>query len=147
MPIGSRDEKKRISSSVMFRKILEEYPKIQAGSIEFFSQIYYPIAIVEMELIEKSFEDFSVFKMTILELFKLSITSPTVIGDTIGLSPRFVETMIGQLETYGYINNGKVTELGNESLVEKQILFHEKQKFKIDGLNGNLIKIDISIYL
>ena len=54
--------------------IHEKYKMLPSTDIEKFAPVYYPIAIIEMNLDEMTFEDFESVQFSILNLFSLGIT-------------------------------------------------------------------------
>jgi hypothetical protein len=119
------------------------YPRIHPRNVERFAPVYYPIAMVEMELDEQTFEDFETVQLTILRLTALGIHDHHIIAQTLGLSPNYVYKVMRLLMGYGHIDEGGITALGRESLSrEKKIVTTRTvQKFQVDGLNGTLLKV------
>jgi len=131
----------------VLRDIRAKYPAIQSQDIQFFSRIYYPIAILEIDMEEKSFEDFEFVQLTVLKLFALGHKEPEVIADLLGLSPNYVHRVLSLLEGYGHIKDSMLTETGRSSVEtgKKIITMNVKQKFQADALNINLISLDRTI--
>lgn len=127
--------------------ILSQYPRIHTADIERFAPVYYPIAIIELEMEEQTFEDFAVVQMTVLQLFYLGVTDHKVIAQTLGLSPNYVYKILRLLHGYGHISGGSITLLGLQSLTQKQKVATTTtlQKFQMDALNGTLLKVGQTI--
>lgn len=127
--------------------IHEKYKKLPSADIEKFAPIYYPIAIVEMNLDEVSFEDFESVQYTILKLISLGVTNHVVLAETLGLSPNYVLKIIRLLNGYGHLDENGITELGRESISQGQKIVKSQvwQKFQLDALNGTLLKVDQTI--
>lgn len=123
--------------------IRSRYSGIKVSNIERFAPVYYPIAIVEMTLDERTFEDFETVHLTILRLMSLGISDHKIIAQTLGLSPNYVFKILRVLAGYGHINGSELTDLGRESLSsgQKIITTQTIQKFQVDALNGTLIKV------
>lgn len=123
--------------------IRSRYQGITAANIEAFAPVYYPIAIVEMTLDERTFEDFETVHLTILRLMSLGISDHRIIAQTLGLSPNYVFKILRVLAGYGHINGTELTDLGRESLSsgQKIITTQTIQKFQVDALNGTLIRV------
>lgn len=123
--------------------IRSKYPRIRPADVQHFAPIYYPIAIMEMQLEEQTFEDFETVQLTILRLVSLGITDHKVIAQTLGLSPNYVFKVMRLLNGYGHISGNKLSPLGQQSLEqEKKIVTTEtRQKFQVDALNGTLLKV------
>lgn len=123
--------------------ILSQYPRIRPESIEAFAPVYYPIAMVEMQLQEQTFEDFETVQLAVLRVLALQITDPGLIAKTLGLSTGYVEKVMHLLTGFGHLNGTTLTPLGRESLQQcKKITLNETmQTFQMDALNGTLLKL------
>lgn len=127
--------------------IHEKYKKLPSTDIEKFAPVYYPIAIVEMNLDEVSFEDFESVQYTILKMISLGITDHVVLAETLGLSPNYVFKIIRLLNGYGHLDGNGITELGRDSISRGQKIVKSQvwQKFQLDALNGTLLKVDRAV--
>ena len=127
--------------------IHEKYKKLPSTDIEKFAPIYYPIAIVEMNLDEMTFEDFESVQYSILNLVSLGVTDHKVIADTLGLSPNYVFKIIRLLNGYGHMDGSGITQLGLESIQTGQKIVKSQvwQKFQLDALNGTLLKVEQTV--
>lgn len=127
--------------------IHEKYKKLPSTDIEKFAPVYYPIAIVEMNLDEVSFEDFESVQYTILKMISLGVTDHVVLAETLGLSPNYVFKIIRLLNGYGHLDGNGITELGRDSINQGQKIVRSQvwQKFQLDALNGTLLKVDQTI--
>lgn len=127
--------------------IHEKYKKLPSTDIEKFAPVYYPIAIVEMNLDEISFEDFESVQYTILKMISLGVSDHVVIAETLGLSPNYVFKIIRLLNGYGHLDGNGITELGRDSINRGQKVIKAQvwQKFQLDALNGTLLKVDQTI--
>lgn len=127
--------------------IHEKYKKLPSTDIEKFAPVYYPIAIVEMNLDEVSFEDFESVQYTILTMISLGVTDHVVLAETLGLSPNYVFKIIRLLNGYGHLDGNGITELGRDSINQGQKIVKSQvwQKFQLDALNGTLLKVDQTI--
>lgn len=135
--------KHNMDVNVVLRRILEEYPQIGPSSIELFSDVYYPIAILEMELTETTFEDFDLVPLTVLKFMSAGVLSADEIAGIMGLSKNYVQKIIDLLMGYGYIDASGLTSVGKESLKqEKKITrYTVKQRFHADAITGDLLKL------
>lgn len=126
------------------REIKDKYTKILPSDIEMFSPIYYPIAILEMNLDEMTFEDFEAVQMIVLKLIQLGQVEDEIVSDLLGLSPNYIHKIKHLLRGYGHVNNDLITDLGKRSLKEEKKITMSQvwQKFQVDALNGTLIKMD-----
>ena len=142
------DEKSKnhvYESYLALGEILKRYPRIQPREIQYFAPVYYPIAIIEMDFDERTFEDFEEIQLTVLKLVSIGITEPEIISETLGIhNVNYISEVLHLLKGYGHINESGITGLGLESLrEEKKILFcWSKQKFQMDALNGTLIRLE-----
>lgn len=127
--------------------IHEKYKKLPSTDIEKFAPVYYPIAIVEMNLDEVSFEDFETVQYTILKMISLGVTDHVVLAETLGLSPNYVFKIIRLLNGYGHLDGNGITELGRDSISRGQKIVKSQvwQKFQLDALNGTLLKVDQAV--
>lgn len=125
------------------KDILTQYPRIRPEHIEAFAPVYYPIAMVEMQLLEHTFEDFETVQLAVLRLVGLGIREPGLIATTLGLSAGYVEKVLHLLTGFGHLRDGALTPLGQESLNQgKKITQHETmQTFQVDALNGTALKL------
>ncbi len=125
--------------------LTQRYPWIKPSDIDFFSPVYYPIAIIEMDFDEQSFEDFEIVQLSVLRFVDLGITSPDIISTSMGINnPNYIYNVLQLLKSYGLIGNSGITDLGRSSLKEEKkiSLSRVKQQFQLDALNGNLLRID-----
>lgn len=127
--------------------IRDKYPLISLDSIERFAPVYYPIAMVEMDLTERTFENFEAVQLTVLKMVNLGQRDHRIIAETLGLSPNYVYKVLHLLEGYGHIANGNITPLGLQSVQKGQKIVERRtsQKFQVDALNGTLLKFDESV--
>lgn len=127
--------------------IHEKYKRLPSTDIEKFAPVYYPIAIVEMNLDEMSFEDFESVQYSILKLVSLGVLDHRVIAETLGLSSNYVFKVIRLLNGYGHMDGGGITQLGLDSLRsgQKIVKSQVRQKFQLDALNGTLLKVEQTI--
>lgn len=146
-------EKKQISrmskneAMIALDDICDKYKKINTTGIEKFAPVYYPIAIVEMNLDELTFENFEMLQYTILKIISLGIKDPDVIAETLGLSSKYVIKMIRLLHGYGHLDDNGIAELGKLSLKQGKKVTQSQvlQKFQLDALNGTLLKVEQTI--
>jgi hypothetical protein len=125
--------------------IISRYPKIKIPDIELFTPVYYPIALIEMDFDEQSFENFETIQLAVLQFVNSGILDPNVISSSMGIgNPNYIYNVLQLLKGYGHINNVGITDLGKQSLSEEKkiTLSRVKQQFQLDALNGTLIEID-----
>lgn len=141
-----KKRKMSMKNQIVFalKEIKEKYTSILPSHIEAFAPIYYPIAMVEMNLDEMTFEDFEVIQLTVLKLIGLGQVDEEILADLLGLSLNYIHKIKHLLRGYGHIKDDKLTELGQRSLLEeKKIIMNQVwQKFQVDALNGSLIRMD-----
>ena len=133
-----------INTRQELRNILKAYPKLSMDSINLFTRVYYPVAQVEFEMTEKSFEDFESIQKTVMQLLDIGVTDIDVIADTLGLTPAYINGMVNRLLTgRGLVRDGQLTELGRESLSTDRFLAQVtvRELFSIDALNGNILRL------
>lgn len=127
--------------------IHEKYGKLPSTDIEKFAPVYYPIAVVEMNLDEVSFEDFESVQYAVLNVISLGILDHDVIAETLGLSPNYVSKIIRLLNGYGHINEQGITQVGLDSINSGQKIVKSQvwQKFQLDALNGTLLRVEQAV--
>lgn len=130
-------------------RVLEQFlcqnPQIVPDRVELFTEVYYPIAVLEIEMTETTFEDFEFIHLTILNFIKSGMSEAREIADMMGLSVGYVKKVIDLLMGYGYIENKGITLLGREALAIEKKIVHATvcQRFKADAVTGDLLKIGI----
>ncbi len=125
--------------------ILSRYHRIKTTDIEAFAPVYYPIAIIEMDFDEQSFEDFDSIQLCVLKFIRAGITDSYIISNSMGInSQSYIDNVVQLLKNFGHISDNKITDLGMSSLKEEKkiTLTRVKQLFQLDALNGNLLKIE-----
>lgn len=123
------------------REIRKAYPKIKAENILFAGMVFYPIAFIDVDVNERSFEDFEIVELTILKFIGQKMKADDIAA-FIGLPVDYVNKMICLLQGYGHIDEyGEITDLGKESMKreEKVILKESRQKVQMDILNLAMI--------
>ncbi len=128
---------------VVLNKVLEQNPNIVSSGIELFREIYYPIAQLEMEMDEVTFENFELVPYTVLNFISLGITEPKDIKNLMGISVGYIQRTIDILMGYGYLKETGLTHRGREALNDgHKISEHTvKQRFKADALTGDLLLV------
>ena len=138
-----QSKKRNREVNMVISRILEENPQIVPSRIELFSEVYYPIAILEMEMTETTFEDFDLIPLTVLRFIKAGVLTADRIAGIMGLSKNYVQKILDLLMGYGYIDASGLTSIGKESLrLEKKISqYSVKQRFQADAITGDLLKL------
>ncbi len=137
--------KRKIKAEYALSDICDRYPFIKKENIETFGPVYYPIAKIEVEMVEKSFEDFDAVQRAVLRIMALGIKDAGVISDLMGLTDEFVLDMMKLLLSYEHIDTKRnITELGRQSIKEdkKILIANTKQVFLLDAINCNIVRID-----
>ncbi len=124
--------------------ILNTYPSINFTNLEFFIPVYYPIALVELDTIEESFEDFEMIELAVLKLINLGCSNASEISKLLAIDEKYVLRMMKLLTGYGHLQDGYVTEIGRRSLVEERKIEKKagKQLFQVNALNGTIMKLE-----
>lgn len=138
-----QEKKNNFEVNNAFDRIMEQNPQIIPARVELFTEVYYPIAILEMEISETTFEDFDIVPLTVLRFINLGLRSADEISDMLGLSVSYVQKILDLLMGYSYINSEGITDLGRESLQKQQKITHAivKQRFQTDAITGELLRI------
>lgn len=138
------EEKKRhnFEINMVLDRILLQNPQIAPGRIELFSEVYYPIAILEMEMTETTLEDFDLVPLSVLKFIKAGLATSEEIAELMGLSSHYVQKIMDLLMGYGYIDSDGLTEAGKESLKIGKKVTHAvvRQRFQADAITGDLLK-------
>jgi len=139
------EEKKRHNYEInmVLDRILKQNPQIVPGRIEFFSEVYYPIAILEMDVTETTFEDFDLVPLSVLKFIKAGLRTSEEIAELMGLSGNYVQKIMDLLMGYEYIDLNGLTQMGEESLKIGKKITHAavRQRFQADAVTGDLLKI------
>lgn len=138
-----KERKHNYEVNIVIDRILDQIPQIVPGRIELFSEVYYPIALLEMEMTETTFEDFDLLPLSVLKFIGSEVTESQEIADLMGLSRNYVQKIIDLLMGYGYVNENGLSELGKEALrIEKKVAHSAvRQRFQADAITGDLLKI------
>ena len=136
-------KKRDVEINTALQRVLEHNPGIEEISIELFSEIYYPVAVLEIDMTETTFEDFELVPLTVLRFVAAGIVTAEDIAEMTGLTAGYVGKVLDLLMGYGYLDTGGLTPLGAESLrMEKQIARTSvKQRFQADAVTGDLLKL------
>lgn len=126
----------------VLRRILDQNPHIVPGRIELFTEVYYPIAVLEIEMKETTFENFDLIPLSVMKFVDAGVRDPEGIAGLMGLSPGYVQKVLDLLMGYGYLCEDGLTELGQYSLQMEQKISQNtvKQKFQADALTGDLLR-------
>ncbi len=128
--------------------ILDQYNCIHPDDIELFAPVAYPIARIEVEMMEQSREDFDKIQLSVLKFIALGCNSPSIIADIMGLTVSYVQQIIRVLLSYEHINEYCViTDLGKQSLQEEKKITAARTKriFLMDALNCSVIRLPDNI--
>ena len=118
----SAQKKRNYEINNVLERILDQNPQIVISRIELFTEVYYPIAILEIEMNETTFEDFDLIPLSILRFVDAGVTTAGEIAGLMGLSPGYVQKLLDLLMGYGYLGGNGLTPLGAKSLeMEKKI--------------------------
>lgn len=129
-------------------ELCNNYNYITPDKITNFASVFYPIANIELEMQERTFEDFEPVQLAVLKLMNLGYKNPKVLSKLLGLNAIYIGKIQKLLFGYQLIDDSdNVTSLGKESLkANKKIqLVNTKQIFQLDPINGTLIKLDNAI--
>jgi hypothetical protein len=138
-----QQKKHNYEVNTVLDRIMAQNPQIIPSRIELFTEVYYPIAILEMEVSETTFEDFDLVPLTVLRFVDAGLGSAKEIADMMGLSPNYTQKILDLLMGYSFVDSNGITELGRESLGMKQKIEHAnvRQRFQADAITGDLLKI------
>ncbi len=140
--------KRIVKAEFALAEICERYPMINKWDIEAFGPVFYPIARIEADMEEKSFEDFDGITESVLRFISLGIKDAPSIAELMALTPDYISGMQKMLLSYGHIDNtGTLTALGRESLDagRKVTVAHTKQIFLLDAINCNIVRVDADL--
>lgn len=129
----------------VLEQIFRQNPQIVPARVELFSEVYYPIAILEIAMTETTFEDFEFVPLTVLNFIKSGMLEAREIANMMGLSSGYVQKIIDLLMGYGYVEITGITSLGREALITEKKIAHStvRQRFQADAVTGDLLKIGI----
>ena len=143
MAENRQQKKHNYEVNSVLERIMLQNPQIIPSRIELFTEVYYPIAILEMEVSETTFEDFDLVPLTVLRFVDAGLNSAEEIADMMGLSPSYTQKILDLLMGYSFIDRDGLTRLGQESLKLQQKIEHAnvRQRFQADAITGALLKI------
>lgn len=132
----------------VLNQILNRYRLIDVNKIELFSEVYYPIAILEGELNETAYEDFELAQMAVLKFVREGMTDAEEIAKIMGLGIHYVQDILKQLTDYNFISEKGITEDGLVSLKSGKKILHNtvKQRFQADAITGELLKVSDQLF-
>lgn len=141
--IPEEQRKHTYDINVVLDRILQQNPQIVTSRIELFSEVYYPIAILEIEMTETTFEDFDLVPLSVLKFISAGLVTASEIAGMMGLSASYVQKNIDLLMGYGYVDAHGLTDVGTQALkIEKKVAHSAvKQRFQADAITGDLLKI------
>ena len=95
----SRQKKKLRYAGVLgihsaLEDICVQYPVLGQDIVKRFYPVLYPIALVDIIVCEKTFEDFQSVEEPVLKLISAGIGSPKIIADTLGLSENYITRIV-----------------------------------------------------
>ena len=125
----------------VFHEILETYPAIRPETVTFAAMVFYPLALIEVETQEKSFEDFEKIELLLLRFIQQG-AGEKEISALMGLSLDYIRPLTRLLRGYGHIDGeGHLTQLGEEAVqAEHKIQLQTgRQKVQLDVLNLALL--------
>ncbi len=127
----------------VLQAFLRQQEKIAPEQVLLFSQVYYPVAILEIEMEEATFEDFDFVPMTVLRFVRAGVTEAEEIAALTGLSAGYVTKVLDLLMGYGFLEAAGITPLGRESLKQNRRITRTrvKQRFQADALTGDLLRL------
>ena len=76
-----QQKKHNYEVNTVLDRIMAQNPQIIPSRIELFTEVYYPIAILEMEVSETTFEDFDLVPLTVLRFVDAGLGSAKEISD------------------------------------------------------------------
>lgn len=124
--------------------LISSYDALSIDEIEYIVPVYFPIAIVEMDTLERSFEDFDTIELIVLRLVEAGVNTAKGISHLLGLDERYVSRILMLLTGYNHISNGRVTDLGKESIQQEKKIEQKagRQQFQINALNKTILRLE-----
>lgn len=118
-------------------------PDFEITKFRYVTPVAYPIAFIEIEALERTFEDFPLVEKTVLNLINYNFSQPSIIAKVMGLTESYIRKIIKLLFAYGQIDRKGITSTGQESLQQNASIKRNtvKQKIQVDGLTANPIDI------
>ncbi|RKN77075.1 hypothetical protein [Paenibacillus ginsengarvi] len=127
----------------ILKDFYRNYPQFfAAGRVELCSKLYYPIALLELEVLESAGEEFDTIEHSILSLIYAGLTDPEQICDVLGLPLNYTMLIIKVLQGYGHVTDSGITELGIKSAIEnvKYTRMRVRHKVQADTWTGLLLR-------
>lgn len=122
--------------------ICSRYSSFLLEDVMFFCPVFYPIALIDVEMLEKDYEDLEMIPRILLALVKLGFSSIEELAEITGLNNNYTSKMMRLLAGNGLIEKGSITEAGIKALDEGKNIHYKNtsQKFQIDAVSGKLIR-------
>ena len=139
-----REIQKQKEFDSIIREILREYPSLCVDDICFAVPVYYPIALIELKIEEKLFEEFDGVEYELLQFINDIGPDVETLSETMGLDVSFVKKMMTVMAGTGLITDNGLSESGKESLSAGTKISTEVigQTFQMDAVNLNLLRLE-----
>lgn len=129
-------------AEMALKDFYHKYPQLfKGGRLRQFAPVYYPIATLDLELLEQAGEEFDTIEHTVLLLVRAGLRQPEQICDVMGLPVNYTNRILEVLHGYGHIQESSLTELGilsaETGVNYKQYLI--RQKVQADSIRGSLV--------
>lgn len=137
------DKRRTVEINTALERVIAHNERLDLNSIELFSEVYYPVALLEIEMTETTFEDFELVPLTMMRFVHAGARSAQDIASLSGLSANYVQKVLNLLMGYGYMDEIGLTDLGLQSMQQEKKIAHTavKQLFKADAITGDLLKL------
>lgn len=141
---GMGDSKEYFFLTDALHTIMATHPNLEVRSIAFAAPVYYPIALVDVTMQERVFEDYEGMEKHILQFVADIGADPELLEVATGLSNIYVRRILAVLETYGHVADGAITALGLESLQSDQKVTSVtvRQRLQMDALTLRLLRVE-----
>ena len=126
----------------MHQELKLHYPKIHNEDILFFAYIYYPVALVDVTMVERTFEDMNAIEAAVLSFLKLGLNAKEIALMT-GMHENTVDSVLLFLRGSGQIGDSGLTGIGELSLEKGQRVTDHKvvQQFQLDPVGLRFLRI------
>lgn len=127
----------------IIKAFYRHYPNFfRGGKVKLCSKIYYPLALLELEVLESAGEEFDTIEHAILSLIYAGIADQAQLSDVLGLPLNYTRQIIAVLQGYGHVTEDmRITELGAKS-ADERVKFTKmmvRQKVQADSITGLLL--------
>ena len=137
-----------VHGDTILRTLRNNFPQLDLNYVTCFRQVYYPIAVVEADLVQEILEDFTVVELNLLRLLDSGCRDVDELAALMGLTSTYVSEVLIILQGYQHIDEHlALTPLGKRSLEQERSIrtTTSKRLLEVDAVNGYPLQPDQTI--